>query len=61
MKSWVLMIESNYKAEKNEERINLRHMINGVSIIDPATTYIGKKVTIGEDTVVEPGARIVTL
>ncbi|WP_239734758.1 bifunctional UDP-N-acetylglucosamine diphosphorylase/glucosamine-1-phosphate N-acetyltransferase GlmU [Mammaliicoccus sp. G-M28] len=47
------------KAEqKMKERINLQHMINGVTIVDPATTYIGKHVVIGEDTVVEPGTRI---
>lgn len=51
-------VQLSQAEQKMKERINLRHMINGVSIIDPATTYIGKKVTIGEDTVVEPGARI---
>lgn len=44
--------------QKMKERINLKHMINGVSIIDPATTYIGKNVVIGEDTVIEPGTRL---
>lgn len=44
--------------QKMKERINLQHMINGVTIIDPATTYIGKDVVIGEDTVVEPGTRL---
>lgn len=51
-------VQLSQAEQKMKERINLRHMINGVSIIDPATTYIGKKVTIGEDTVVEPGVRI---
>lgn len=47
------------KAEqKMKERINHQHMLNGVTIIDPATTYIGKQVVIGEDTVVEPGVRL---
>jgi bifunctional UDP-N-acetylglucosamine pyrophosphorylase/glucosamine-1-phosphate N-acetyltransferase len=35
-------------------RINERHMLAGVTIIDPATTYIEADVTIGRDTVVEP-------
>lgn len=34
-------------------RINQRHMQNGVTLIDPATTYIDSDVTIGADTVVE--------
>lgn len=47
------------KAEqKMKERINYKHMINGVTIIDPTSTYIGRNVEIGEDTVVEPGSRI---
>nr|WP_280521509.1 bifunctional UDP-N-acetylglucosamine diphosphorylase/glucosamine-1-phosphate N-acetyltransferase GlmU [Paenibacillus mangrovi] len=37
------------------ERINKRHMLNGVTIIDPASTYIGADVTIGSDTVLYPG------
>ncbi len=34
-------------------------MKNGVTIIDPATTYIGADVIIGEDTVIEPGVKLV--
>ncbi|SMG58958.1 bifunctional UDP-N-acetylglucosamine diphosphorylase/glucosamine-1-phosphate N-acetyltransferase GlmU [Paenibacillus aquistagni] len=37
------------------ERINKQHMVNGVTIIDPANTYIEAGVTIGADTVLEPG------
>ncbi|MEK3783386.1 bifunctional UDP-N-acetylglucosamine diphosphorylase/glucosamine-1-phosphate N-acetyltransferase GlmU [Paenibacillus sp. FSL R5-0810] len=37
------------------ERINRMHMLNGVTIIDPASTYIGADVTIGADTVLYPG------
>lgn len=37
------------------KRINAGHMLNGVSIIDPAGTYIDKDVKIGADTVVLPG------
>ncbi|WP_127588078.1 bifunctional UDP-N-acetylglucosamine diphosphorylase/glucosamine-1-phosphate N-acetyltransferase GlmU [Paenibacillus koleovorans] len=36
-------------------RINRRHMLNGVTIIDPSNTYIEKEVQIGADTVVYPG------
>lgn len=41
------------------QRINEYHMKNGVTIIDPATTYIGVNVKIGEDTVIEPGVKLV--
>jgi bifunctional UDP-N-acetylglucosamine pyrophosphorylase/glucosamine-1-phosphate N-acetyltransferase len=35
-------------------RINLRHMENGVTLIDPKTTYIGIDVEIGQDTIIYP-------
>ncbi|MET3700060.1 UDP-N-acetylglucosamine pyrophosphorylase /glucosamine-1-phosphate N-acetyltransferase [Bacillus oleivorans] len=38
------------------ERINRTHMLNGVSIIDPANTYIDATVKIGQDTVIQPGS-----
>ncbi|AGA59740.1 UDP-N-acetylglucosamine diphosphorylase/glucosamine-1-phosphate N-acetyltransferase [Thermobacillus composti KWC4] len=37
------------------ERINRRHMEAGVTIIDPAATYIEADVAIGADTVIYPG------
>ncbi|KAF1304092.1 bifunctional UDP-N-acetylglucosamine diphosphorylase/glucosamine-1-phosphate N-acetyltransferase GlmU [Candidatus Enterococcus willemsii] len=37
------------------ERINHQHMLNGVSFIDPAATYIDAGVIIGAETVIEPG------
>lgn len=37
------------------DRINRLHMQNGVTLIDPASTYIEPNVTIGSDTVIEPG------
>lgn len=40
------------------ERINKRHMLNGVTIIDPAQTYIEADVEIGPDTVLEPGTSL---
>lgn len=39
-------------------RINRQHLINGVTIIDPASTYIEAGVEIGADTVVCPGVVI---
>lgn len=40
------------------ERINKRHMLNGVTIIDPANTYIESGVVIGADTIIEPGTSL---
>jgi len=40
------------------KRIAKRHMKNGVTIIDPATTYIGADVIIGQDTVIYPGTHL---
>ncbi|MCS4487252.1 bifunctional UDP-N-acetylglucosamine diphosphorylase/glucosamine-1-phosphate N-acetyltransferase GlmU [Staphylococcus americanisciuri] len=39
-------------------RMNEHHMREGVTIIDPNTTYIGPDVTIGMDTIIEPGVKI---
>ncbi|WP_286230344.1 bifunctional UDP-N-acetylglucosamine diphosphorylase/glucosamine-1-phosphate N-acetyltransferase GlmU [Neobacillus mesonae] len=36
-------------------RINKGHMRNGVTIIDPESTYVESEVTIGQDTVIYPG------
>ncbi|WP_214269050.1 bifunctional UDP-N-acetylglucosamine diphosphorylase/glucosamine-1-phosphate N-acetyltransferase GlmU [Staphylococcus pseudoxylosus] len=47
------------EAEKTfKKRTNEQHMRNGVTIVDPATTYIGADVIIGEDTVIEPGVKL---
>ncbi|MDF2715028.1 MAG: glmU [Paenibacillus sp.] len=44
------------EAEKYmRERINRQHMTNGVTIVDPANTYIEKDVAIGADTILQPG------
>lgn len=37
-------------------RIAERHMLNGVTIVDPATTYIDDTVQIGSDTTILPGS-----
>jgi bifunctional UDP-N-acetylglucosamine pyrophosphorylase/glucosamine-1-phosphate N-acetyltransferase len=39
-------------------RTNAAHMRNGVTIIDPANTYIETEVAIGQDTVIYPGTMI---
>ncbi len=39
-------------------RILRRHMLNGVTIVDPASTWIDADVTIGPDTRVEPGTSL---
>lgn len=39
-------------------RINRAHMLNGVTITDPATTYIDADVTIGPDTVILPNTHL---
>ena len=40
------------------DRINREHLLNGVTIVDPANTYIGRDVVIGQDTIIEPGCII---
>lgn len=40
------------------KRINEKHMTNGVTMIDPDSTYIDVQVEIGSDTVVEPNSYI---
>lgn len=37
-----------------KNRINIKHMENGVTLIDPKTTYIGVDVEIGKDTIIYP-------
>jgi len=36
-------------------RINRQHLLNGVTLVDPLSTYIEAGVTIGSDTIVYPG------
>ncbi len=38
------------------KRINVEHMLNGVTLVDPASTYIDADVQIGRDTVIFPNA-----
>ena len=48
-------------AKANElmrQRINKMHMVNGVSFVEQATTYIDAGVEIGSDTVIEAGVQL---
>ncbi len=39
---------------KMRARVNRHHLLNGVTLIDPASTYIGMDVKIGQDTIIQP-------
>lgn len=41
-----------------QKRINEKHMINGVTIVDPSTTYISADTQIGQDTTIFPATYI---
>lgn len=41
-----------------QKRINEKHMINGVTIVDPETTYISADTEIGQDTIIYPSTYI---
>lgn len=45
-------------AKLMQHRINEKHMINGVTIVDPVTTYISADTEIGQDTTIFPGTYI---
>lgn len=45
-------------AAELRRRLNERHMRDGVTIVDPASTWIDVDVTIGRDTVVHPGTTL---
>jgi bifunctional UDP-N-acetylglucosamine pyrophosphorylase / glucosamine-1-phosphate N-acetyltransferase len=47
-----------YAASVMQERINLRHMTEGVSIVAPICTWISPEVTIGRDSEIWPGVHI---
>ena len=40
------------------QRINTDHMLSGVTIVDPASTYIDADVTIGQDSTILPGTHL---
>ncbi len=39
-------------------RVNCAWMLHGVTLRDPATTYIAESVTIGQDTIIEPNCHL---
>lgn len=41
-----------------QHRINEKHMLNGVTIVDPDTTYISADTEIGQDTIIYPSTYI---
>lgn len=41
-----------------QNRINHMHMLNGVTMLDPDTTYISMDVTIGPDTIIYPNTTL---
>ncbi len=41
-----------------KRRINRQWMLEGVTILDPNTTYIGPEVTIGQDTIIYPNTHV---
>ena len=41
-----------------QKRINEKHMINGVTIVDPTNTYISADTEIGQDTIIFPSTYI---
>ncbi|WP_369881146.1 bifunctional UDP-N-acetylglucosamine diphosphorylase/glucosamine-1-phosphate N-acetyltransferase GlmU [Anaerosalibacter bizertensis] len=49
-------VQLAYAEKLMRKRINEKHMKNGVTLIDPESTYIGNDVKIGSDTIVYPGA-----
>lgn len=51
-------VQLAWAAEIIRRRINRRLMLGGVTIVDPASTYLDAEVTIGKDTVVYPGTVI---
>ncbi|WP_272867722.1 bifunctional UDP-N-acetylglucosamine diphosphorylase/glucosamine-1-phosphate N-acetyltransferase GlmU [Ferroacidibacillus organovorans] len=51
-------IQLAYVEERLRRRILKRHMANGVTVIDPASTYIHADVTIDRDTVIYPGTHL---
>ena len=49
-------VELSEAGQSLRRRILDRHMLEGVTIVDPATTYIDATVKIGQDTTIYPGS-----
>lgn len=58
----VMGVNDRTQLAEAERALRSRHcqrlMASGVTITDPATTYIGKDVTVGMDTVIHPGTHL---
>lgn len=58
----ILGVNSKIQLSEAEEfmrgKINSNHMLSGVTLIDPKTTYIEKDIEIGRDTIIYPGVVI---
>ncbi len=42
--------------KKQKNKINKKHMLNGVTLVDPENTYIEKDVEIGKDSIIYPNS-----
>jgi bifunctional UDP-N-acetylglucosamine pyrophosphorylase / glucosamine-1-phosphate N-acetyltransferase len=51
-------VDLAYAQRLAQRRIHEEHMLNGVTIVDPASTRIDAAITIGRDTVIEPFAQL---
>lgn len=51
-------VQLAYAVHVMRERINTAHMLAGVTIVDPATTWIEPDVKISIDAVIEPGSHL---
>jgi bifunctional UDP-N-acetylglucosamine pyrophosphorylase/glucosamine-1-phosphate N-acetyltransferase len=51
-------VDLAYAREVAQRRIHEHHMLNGVTIVDPASTTIDAEIRIGQDTVIEPYAQL---
>jgi bifunctional UDP-N-acetylglucosamine pyrophosphorylase/glucosamine-1-phosphate N-acetyltransferase len=51
-------VDLAYAQQVAQRRIHEEHMLNGVTIVDPASTRIDVQVTIGRDTMIEPFAQL---
>lgn len=51
-------INLEFAIQITRSRINQKHMLNGVTIVDSKTTYIGNNVRIGNDTIIYPNTHI---
>jgi bifunctional UDP-N-acetylglucosamine pyrophosphorylase / glucosamine-1-phosphate N-acetyltransferase len=51
-------VELAARGKELQARLNVHHMRNGVTLADPATTYIEEGVVIGPDTEIAPGVTL---